>query len=77
MEMTKIEQDFQNLIIYLETNYEKQVQKLLKEISIEDIPEKYKDSYKFYLSLSGDSRNFLFKIAKNPNNKKKYIKTKK
>lgn len=70
--MTKIEEDFSQLIKYIESKGE-QAQKVLKEIEIENVPEKFRESFVFYKSLSNPSKQFMFKIAKGSSLKKKFI----
>lgn len=76
--MNKLEKDFQNLVFFLEGSLKKEehIQKKLKEIQEEDLPKQYQRAFRFYHSLSGDSRVFIFRLAKNPDIKKKFLKSK-
>lgn len=76
--LNKLEEDFQKLVHYLEENLEEgeHIQRKLKKIDEENIPNQYKRAFKFYQSLSGDSKVFLFRLAKKPSLKKQFFKSK-
>jgi len=76
--MNELEKQFQELVFFIEENKDKKehTQQILKNIKEEDIPKKYRRAIKFYRSLSGDSKTLIFWLAKKPNLKKQYFKSK-
>lgn len=78
--LNQIEQLFCDLITHLKQTWTKEkfqtVQKEIKTLLVAEVPEEYRKSLSFYQSLSGSSQQLMWKLIKNPNTKKQYIKEK-
>ena len=74
--MNALEKSFKLLVEHLEATKEKgkQIQNVFKNIQEIEVPEEYRRALRFYQSLSGDSRELLFRLAKKPNMRKRFIK---
>ncbi len=80
-QLNQIEQEFVELIQWIKTNFptNQNIQELIKPEGIlqeKDIPEKYQRSLKFYRSLSGISREFLFRIVCGKSKNKTHLREK-
>ena len=62
--LTKTEQDFTRLVRWLKDECEiPNPQSILHHLLPQSIPSEFRDSFEFYMSLSGPSRNRLYRVA--------------
>lgn len=69
--MNKLEKEFKDLVCFLKENKEEELQKSLKICTEKEVPENYRRALRFYQSLSGDSKTFLYKVTIQEKCKKK------
>ncbi len=59
----QIETDFRELVQHLEREGAVNLQRFLKRADLEDVPERFRDAYGFWKTLSGPSRNLMLDCA--------------
>ena len=67
-----VESEFQNLVQHLENEGANNVALFLKHADLEHVPEQFRDSFSFWKSLSGPSRNLMLDVAQGRRTRKRF-----
>lgn len=61
--MTTMEEEFGLLLEHMRADGRTNLQRDLKTLQLEEVPEQFRRSFGFWQSLSGPSRNLLYDVA--------------